>query len=370
MIPAVDLKAQYASIKPAIDEAIAGVLESGCYILGENVKSFEREFAKYNDSRYGISVASGTSAIHLALLACGIKKGDEVITVSNTATPTVLAICYTGAKPVFVDIDPDTYNMDVSRVENVITSRTRAIVPVHLFGQPADMGPLMELSERHGLKVIEDAAQACGAEYAGKKAGTFGDAGCFSFYPTKNLGAYGDGGIVVTDDKEISEKMRLLRNYGQEKTYHSLIKGFNSRLDEIQAAILRVKMKNIDRWNEMRKRNALLYNEMLVGSGVITPVQRQISKHIYHLYVVRCMRRNGLRQWLGSNGISTNIHYPVPVHMQKAFSDFKAYKGSLPVTERYAGQILSLPMYPEMEKEQIEQVSEAIKKFYGQYRGH
>lgn len=364
MIPTVDLKAQYSTIKAEIDDAIAHVLESGIYILGENVRLFEEEFAGYTGAKYGVSVASGTDAIHLALLACGIQNGDEVITVSNTATPTVLAISYTGARPVFVDIDPDTYNMDISNVERAITDKTRAILPVHLYGQAVDMGPLMELARKYDLKVIEDAAQAHGSEYRGRKVGTFGEVGCFSFYPTKNLGAYGDGGIAVTNNYEIAEKLRLLRNYGQVRSYHSLIKGYNSRLDELQAAILRVKIKKIDKWNERRRRNAFMYDDMLKGSGVIIPMESKNSRHVYHLYVVRCEKRDELREWLASNGISTNIHYPVPVHMQKAFSDLGMGPGMLPVTEKYAEQILSLPMYPELCGEQIELVSSMIARFY------
>ncbi len=364
MIPAVDLKAQYSAIRAEIDEAIKGVLESGHYILGENVRALESEFARYNHCRYGISVASGTDAIHLALLACGIKKGDEVITVSNTATPTVLAVSYTGATPVFVDIDPDTYNMDTSKLEKAINGRTKAILPVHLYGQPADMGPVMELAKAHGLRVIEDAAQAHGSEYRGRKAGTFGDVGCFSFYPTKNLGAYGDGGMAVTGSADIAKNLRLLRNYGQVKAYHSLVKGFNSRLDELQAAILRVKLRHIDAWNGTRRSNALMYDEMLRDSGVVTPAEGPNARHVYHLYVIRCKNRDKLRRRLESYGISTNVHYPVPVHMQKAFRDLGMAKGGLPVTEKYAKQILSLPMYPELRGGQIEYISGIIARFY------
>lgn len=364
MIPAVNLKAQYSTIKAEIDDAIAHVLESGNFILGENVRLFEEEFAEYNGAKYGISVASGTSAIHLALLSCGIKKGDEVITVANTFTPTVLAICYTGASPVFVDIDPETYNINVSKVESLVTKKTRAILPVHLYGQPADMGPLMDLAEDRGLHIVEDACQAHGAEYKGKKAGTFGSAGCFSFYPTKNLGAYGDGGMVITDDEKIYRKLKLLRNYGQAKTYHSLIKGFNSRLDELQAAILRVKLKKVDGWNEKRRAHAWLYDKLLKGSGVVVPLEREGRKHVYHQYVIRCLRRDRLQQWLSEHGVLTNIHYPVPVHLQKAFSGLGVAKGSLPVTEKYAKRILSLPMYPEMYPEQVKLVSNLINDFY------
>jgi dTDP-4-amino-4,6-dideoxygalactose transaminase len=347
-----------------VDSAIHGVLESGQYILGENVGSFEREFAGYCGARYGVAVASGTSAIHLALRSCGIKKGDEVITVANTAAATVLAILYSGAKPVFSDIDRDTYNMDVSRAEEKISRDTKAIIPVHLFGRPVAMDPLTDLAEDRGLKLVEDACQAHGAEYKGKKAGTFGDVGCFSFYPTKNLGCYGDGGMAITDDGRIAAKLRLLRNYGQQKAYHSLIRGYNSRLDELQAAVLRVKLKNIDEWNEKRRTLARSYNELLAGTGVARPIESAHCKHVYHQYVVGCDKRDTLQRWLKERGVMTNVHYPVPVHLQKAFAGLRIVKGSLPATEENASRILSLPIYPEMGEEQVKAVAGLIRKFY------
>jgi dTDP-4-amino-4,6-dideoxygalactose transaminase len=361
MIPVVDLKRQYNSIKGDIDKAINEVLKSGWFILGENVKKFENEFARYCGAKFGIGVASGTDALQLALRAYDIGTNDEVITVSNTAFPTAVAISYAGAKPIFVDID-QAYTIDVSKVEEWITGRTKAILPVHLYGQPADMGPLTELAEKHGLKIIEDACQAHGAKYNGKKVGSLGDVGCFSFYPTKNLGAYGDGGMVVTNDGKTAEKLRLLRDYGQTERYRHAIKGYSSRLDEIQAAILRVKLKKLDRWNNARRRNARLYNKMLEGK-VITPTERANSKHVYHLYVIRTEHRDKLREWLKAKGVLTDIHYPTPIHLQEAYADLGLRKGSLPITEQYAKEILSLPMYPELTEREMLHVADAIDSF-------
>jgi len=360
-IPTVDLKRQYYSIKEEIDNAIKNVLESGYFILGENVKLFEDEFSRYCNAKYGIGVASGTDALQLALRACGISRGDEVITVSNTAFPTAIAISYTGAKPVFVDVD-ETYTMDASRVEEKINEKTKAILPVHLYGQPADMDPILEIAKKHDLYVIEDACQAHGAEYKGRKVGSIGDIGCFSFYPTKNLGAYGDGGFITTNNEELAERLKLLRNYGQIERYNHAIKGYNSRLDEIQAAILRVKLKRLDKWNELRRRNAKLYSE-LIGEKVIVPFERENSTHVYHLYVIRTKQRDELRKWLKSRGILTDVHYPTPIHLQKAYADLGLGEGSLPVTEKYANEILSLPMFPELTEEEISHIADAINEF-------
>jgi dTDP-4-amino-4,6-dideoxygalactose transaminase len=344
MIPVVNLKRQYNSIKGEINKSINEVLKSGWFILGENVKKFENEFARYCGAKFGIGVASGTDALQFALHACDIGTNDEVITVSNTAFPTAVAISYTGAKPVFVDVD-QAYTIDVSKVEERINARTRAILPVHLYGQPAEMSPLAELAEKHGLKIIEDAAQAHGAEYKGKKAGSLGDVSCFSFYPTKNLGAYGDGGMVVTNDEKIAEKLRLLRDYGQTERYHHVMKGYNSRLDEIQAAILRVKLKKLDRWNSARRRNARFYSKMLEGK-VITPTER-----------------DKLREWLKAKGVLTDVHYPIPIHLQEAYADLGLGEGSLPKTEQYANEILSLPMYPELTEREMLTVVDSINSF-------
>lgn len=355
-IPFTDLSGQYHSIKDDVDSAIKEVLDSGWYILGKKVELFEENFATYCHARYGIGVANGTDAIHLALLACGIRKGDEVITVSNTATPTVLAITYTGAKPVFVDIDPEYYTIDINKIEENITEKTKAILPVHLYGQPADMQPITEMAQKYELKVIEDACQAHGAEYKGKKVGALGDVGCFSFYPTKNLGGYGDGGMAVTNNEELDEKLRMLRNYGMKKQYHSLIKGFNSRLDELQAAVLDVKLKKLDELNQKRRRNARIYDRLL--ENVVKPVEKEYSKHVYHLYVIRCSDRDEMQKKLTDAGVGTLIHYPVPVHKQEAFGEFKNI--SLLFTEKYSNEILSLPMHPDLKEEQIRYVSDLI----------
>lgn len=356
IIPFTDLSGQYHSIKDEVDNAIKEVLDSGWYILGKKVEQFEKNFANYCQARYGIGVANGTDAIHLALLACGIGKGDEVITVSNTATPTVLAITYTGARPAFVDIDPESYTIDVNKIEENITKKTKAILPVHLYGQPADMDPILELSQKYDLKVIEDACQAHGAEYKGKKVGAIGDIGCFSFYPTKNLGGYGDGGMVVTNNEELDDKLRMLRNYGMKKQYHSLIKGFNSRLDELQAAVLDVKLKKLEEWNEKRYKNAKIYDELLVN--VVKPVEKEYAKHIYHLYVIRCDNRDIIQHKLAEAGVNALIHYPVPVHKQEAFGEFKNI--SPPFTDKYSSEILSLPMHPDLKEEQIRYVSDLV----------
>lgn len=351
-----DLAGQYYSIKNEVDAAIEEVLESGRYILGKHVETFEENFAVYCQAKYGIGVANGTDALHLALLACGVRKGDEVITVSNTATPTVLAVTYSGARPVFVDIDTESFTIDVNTIEKKITERTKAILPVHLYGQPADMDPILEVAEKYDLKVIEDACQAHGAEYKGKKVGGLGDIGCFSFYPTKNLGGYGDGGMAITNNEELDEKLRMLRNYGMKKQYHSLIKGFNSRLDELQAAILDVKLEKLDEWNEKRRNCAIIYDNCL--KTVITPKEMEYSKHVYHLYVIRCRDRDKIQKKLQDAGVGALIHYPVPVHKQGAFGDLENI--SLPHTEKYSTEILSLPIHPELKEENIMHVSELI----------
>ena len=355
MIPFIDLKSEYAEINEELTNAIQRVLKSGWFILGEELKKFEEEFSKYIGTKYGAGVNSGSDALFLALKALEIGKGDEVITVSHTFISTVDAIVRNGAKPVFVDIDPDTFCIDVTKIEEKITEKTRVILPVHLYGHPADMGPIMEIAEKYNLFVAEDACQAHGAEYKGKKVGCIGDVGCFSFYPVKNLGAYGDGGMVVTNDKELAEKLGLLRNYGQSKKYYHDFVGVNSRLDEIQAAILRVKLKQLDEWNEKRRLVAKRYNELLGDSEIVTPIGKEYAKHVYHLYVIRHKDRNKLQQYLSKKGIETMIHYPIPVHKQKAYLDL-GYTASLPVTEKTCNDILSLPVFPELKNEEIEQV--------------
>lgn len=360
-IPFVDLGRQYDSIKYEINGEIEKVLKSAQFILGENVEAFENEFASYCGVKYGVGVASGTDALVLSLRALGIRSEDEVITAVNTYIATVDAIARNGAKPVFVEPEPESYNIDVTKIEEKITDKTKAVLPVHLYGQPADMDPILEIAERHNLKVIEDAAQAHGAEYKGKKTGGLGDVACFSFYPSKNLGAYGDGGMVLTNDAEIAEKIRTLRNYGQrKKNFHELI-GYNSRLDELQAAILRVKLKYLDEWNDLRRKHAKHYNELLDGvSKIIVPVEKEFAKHIYHLYVIRYRDRDKLQDYLHSRGIHTGIHYPVPVHLQKAYSHLGYKKGDFAAAEVCADSILSLPMFPELTEAEIEFVSNSV----------
>lgn len=361
-IPFCDLRRQYLSIKGEIDGAMARVLSRGWFILGEGVKSFEEEFAAYCGAAYGVGVGSGTEALHLALLACGVGPGDEVITVPNTAVATVAAIDLARATPLFVDIDPLTYNMDISRVEEKITTRTKVLLPVHLYGQAADLGPLLSLAERYGLMVVEDAAQAHGTTYKGRRLPQ-GDVGCFSFYPTKNLGAYGDGGMVITDDAQIAEKVRLLREYGWEKRDISSIKGLNSRLDELQAAILRAKLRHLDEGNEARRRWASLYDELLADSEVVRPQESPYGEHIYHLYVVRSQQRDELQRFLGEKGITTLIHYPVPIHLMEAYRDLGYGPGSFPQAEEHCRQVLSLPLYPEITEQEVEMVADSIVEF-------
>lgn len=371
-VPFVDLKAQYREIKEDVDEAINGVMDRCDFILGESVKSFEKEFAAYCGVKHCAGVASGTEALHLSLKALGIKEGDEVITQANTFIATVLAISYTGAAPVLVDIDPDTYNMDTKGIEAAVTGRTKAIVPVHLYGRPAAMDEIKEIAARRGLFIVEDACQAHGAYYYGrsgpKRVGALGDMAAFSFYPGKNLGAYGDGGAVATGSGELFEKVRMLRDYGQQGKYHHVMKGYNSRLDTIQAAVLAVKLRYLDRWNELRAAHAKRYAEFLSDVPEIKLPDFDISRklsHVFHLFVIRAEERTGLMDYLCEKGISTGIHYPVPNHLQKAFLDLGYKAGSFPVTEKYADEILSLPMFPELKYGQIKDVAGAIRGFYG-----
>ena len=360
MIPFVDLKAQYRSIKGEIDAAVHGVLESCQFTLGSEVALFEAEFAAYCGGAHGIGVNTGTSALHLALLAAGVGPGDEVVTVPFTFIATVSAIDYIGAQPVFVDIDPLTFTMDVSALEAAITERTRAIVPVHLYGQPADMDPILEIAQRHGLRVIEDACQAHGAEYKGRRVGSLGDLGCFSFYPGKNLGACGEGGMVVTDDPELARRVRMLRDWGGERRYEHLIKGYNFRLEGLQGAVLRVKLAHLDRWTRARQRTAHHYDTLLADSDVQTPLTRTGVRHVHHLYVVRSTRRQALQQALGEQDIQTGIHYPTPVHLLPAFAELGHRPGDFPQAEQAAREVLSLPMYAELDVEQAAEVAHAV----------
>jgi dTDP-4-amino-4,6-dideoxygalactose transaminase len=359
-VPFLDLKAQYRSIKPEIDAAIAHVLETTQFVLGDEVALFEREFAAYSGAAQGIAVNSGTSALHLALLAAGVGPGDEVITVPNTFVATVAAVKYTGARPVFVDIDPARFTMDPARVEAAITPRTKALLPVHLYGQPADMDPIVEIARRRGLKVIEDAAQAHGARYQGRPVGGLADLACFSFYPGKNLGAYGEGGIVLTSNEEYARKIRMLRDWGQDRKYHHLLPGYNYRMEGMQGAILRVKLRHLEAWTEARRAHAARYGQLLAESGVGLPAEASGARHVYHVYAVRTRERDAVMKALAEQGIQSGIHYPVPVHLQPAYADAAWGLGSFPLAEKAADEVLSLPMFPEMTEEQLALVSSAL----------
>ncbi len=362
MIPFVDLKAQYATIKEEVNAAIQGILDTCQFTLGSEVAAFENEFASYCQSTFGIGVNTGTSALHLSLLAADIGPGDEVITVPFTFVATVAAISYTGATPVFVDIDPRTYTMDPKAIEAAITPRTRAIIPVHLYGQMADMDPIMEIAKKHGLVVIEDACQAHGAEYKGRRAGSIGDMGCFSFYPGKNLGAYGEGGMVVTGNADYNRRIRMLRDWGAEKKYQHELKGYNYRLEGIQGAVLRVKLKYLEKWTEARRTAAAHYDRLFAGSGVQTPQVEAHNRHVYHLYVVRTSQRQAWQDALNAKRIQTGIHYPTPVHLLPAYADLGYKAGQFPHSEKAAAEVLSLPMFPELTQSQCEEVAAAVRE--------
>ena len=363
MIRFVDLKAQYHSIKEEIDSAVLGVLESTQFVLGKEVAAFEEEFASYSQAAHGVAVNSGTSALHLAFLAAGIGEGNEVITVPNTFIATVAAIRYTGATPVFVEMDEQSFTMDPAKIEAAITERTKAICPVHLYGQMADMDPIMAIARKHKLLVIEDAAQAHGAEYKGRRAGSIGDLGCFSFYPGKNLGAYGEGGLVTTNNPDYAKTVRLLRDWGAEKKYYHDLPGYNYRMTGIQGAVLRVKLRHLEDWTEARRAHAALYTELLLDSPVTPPQEMDYARHVYHIYCIRSKDRDGLQQALNDKEIQNGIHYPIPVHVQKAHADLGYKQGDFPLTEQVSDEILSLPMCAELTDDEIRQVVEAIQAF-------
>jgi dTDP-4-amino-4,6-dideoxygalactose transaminase len=363
MIPFVDFKRENEEIGEEMLQIIQRVLKSGWFILGEETKQFEYEFSKYIGAKFGIGVNSGSDALYLAVKSLGISTGDEVITVSHTMISTVDAITRNGAKPIFVDIDPETYLMDVSKVEAEISDKTRAILPVHLYGQSVDMDRLMEIAEKYGLYVIEDACQAHGAKYRNAKVGSIGDIGCFSFYPTKNLGAYGDGGMLTTSNKELADKLKRMRNYGQSAKYYHDFVGVNSRLDEIQAAILRSKLRHLDEWNEKRRKTAKLYNDLLFNTEVTTPIEKDYAKHVYHLYVIKHKHRDKLQEYLLKQGVQTLIHYPIPVHNQRAFMR----SDKLPITEKICSEILSLPIYPWLKEDEVKTISEHIHSKCGSF---
>lgn len=361
------LREQYDALEEALTQATQAVFRRSSFVLGEEVRAFEAEFAAAHGCSHGVGVGSGTDALQLALRACGVGPGDEVITVANVWVPTACAIYATGAKPVFVDIEPVSHHMNPALIAAAVTPRTRAIVPVHLYGQTADMDAINQIARQHGLRVVEDACQSHAATYRGRPAGSLSDAGCFSFYPTKNLGAYGDGGLVTTRDAEVAASVRSLRNYGEgDQRYMSGAIGINSRLDELQAAMLRVKLRHLDAWTAARRTHAATYTRLLEGCSVVeAPSELPDTEHVYHLYVVRSGERAELRAWLDSQGIGTGVHYPVPVHLQPACADLGYRRGDLPETEKACAEVVSLPIYPELEEWQIQLVVDTINRFPG-----
>ncbi len=360
-IPMVDLGAQYQELKEDIDQAISGVLDSSYFVLGPQGKAFEEEMAAYLGVKHTVGVASGTDALHLALRAAGLTAGDEIITTPFTFIATAEAIAYVGATPVFVDIDPKTFNIDIQLAEKAITEKTKAIIPVHLFGQPADLTPLKAICDANDLLLVEDCAQSCGANYAGKMTGAWGDLGCFSFFPSKNLGCFGDGGLISTDDDALAEEIRVLRNHGSRERYHHSIIGMNSRLDDLQAAILRVKLKHLDRFNQQRRVNAHRYSSKLAELGITAPYEDGKGVHVYHQYTMLVDNREVIHQALADSGIASAVYYPIPLHQQAVFKE--SCSGlSLPVSEQTAQRVLSLPIYPELTDGQVDRVLEVISK--------
>ena len=362
MIPYANLKAQYRSIKPEIDAAIFRVLESSEFVLGSEVAKFEEEFAAYCGVEYAVGVNSGTSGLHLALLAAGVGPGDEVITIPFTFVATTAAIRYTGARPVFVDIDPRTYNMDARLIEDKLTPRTKAILPVHLYGQPAAMGPIVEFARRHNLVVIEDAAQAHGAEYKGRRAGSLADLAVFSFYPAKNLGAYGEGGMVTTSNPEFRRTIRMLRDWGSERKYQHELQGYNYRMEGLQGAILRVKLRYLEQWTQARRSHAGMYTRLLSGTGIQTPYSIPEARHVYQVYSILPAERQTVIDHLRAHEIQFAIHYPVPIHLMGAHTDLGYRRGDFPVSEAVAERVLALPIYPEMTPQQVETVSSVVRE--------
>lgn len=363
-VPFMDLTRQHRNMKKDILSAIESILESSQFILGEELSHFEKDFADFCRVKYAVGVDSGISAIELSLRALGIKEGDEVIMPAHTFIATASAISFCGAKPVLVDVDAKTYTIDLGKIEEAVTSKTKAIIPVHLYGQSADMKPIMEIANKHNLVVIEDAAQAHGGTYSHKKTGSLGNAGCFSFYPAKNLGAFGDGGIVITNNKKIVEKIRMLRNYGQKEKYKHIFLAYNCRLDTIQAAILRVKLKYLDEWNEKRRRIARYYNEHLINLPLTLPFEAEYSKHVYHLFVVLTPLRDKLQEYLKKKGISTGLHYPRPIHLQEAYKFLSYKEGDFPITEKISRECLSLPMFPDFKEDELYYTVETIISFF------
>jgi dTDP-4-amino-4,6-dideoxygalactose transaminase len=361
VIPFVDLKLQHQTLRTELNNAINGVLDSCAFTLGPEVQAFEEEFAAYSQAAHGIAVNTGTSALHMALLAAGVGPGDEVITVPFTFVATVSAIDYTGAKPVLVDIDPNSFTMDAAQLRAAITPRTKAIIPVHLYGQSADMDPIMAIAEEHGLVVIEDAAQAHGAEYKGRRAGSLGHMACFSFYPGKNLGACGEGGMVVTNNAVYARTVRMLRDWGAEKKYQHVLKGYNFRMEGMQGAVLRVKLRHLDAWTEGRRAAAAHYTRLLAGSGIPTPAVMPYARHVFHIYAVRSPNRQAWQDAMLARGVQTGIHYPTPVHLLPAFAELGYKAGDFPQAEKAAQEVLSLPMFGELTLAQVDEVVFALR---------
>ncbi|MGB2630270.1 MAG: DegT/DnrJ/EryC1/StrS family aminotransferase [Candidatus Omnitrophota bacterium] len=362
-IPLLDLTAQYKSIKDEIDEALDRVVTSQHFILGGEVEAFEKEVAGYAGTKYAIGVASGTDALTLSLRACGIGEGDEVITSPFTFFATAESISQVGARPVFADIDPETYNIDPEKMEAAITKNTKAVIPVHLYGQSADMARIMDIAEKNKLKVIEDCAQAMGAEYKGKSCGSFGDCGCLSFFPSKNLGGFGDGGMIVTNDEELMNKIKMIRVHGSSKQYIHEFVGYNSRLDSLQAAILRVKLKYLDNWIEGRRRNAAYYDSYFKNTDVVTPKESPDAKHTYHQYTISIKERDALSAYLKQKGIGSRVYYPLSLHLQPCYKELGYREGDFPVTEKVCREVLSIPVYPELTGEQLAYVADSVSEF-------
>jgi dTDP-4-amino-4,6-dideoxygalactose transaminase len=363
-VPFGDLSRQYRVLQGDLDRVWRRTAREGWFVLGREVEAFEGEFSRYLGVPHAVGTGNGTDALHLALAACGVGPGDEVITVPNTAVPTVNAISASGAQPVLADVDPATYTLDPRKVERLLTRRTKALIPVHLYGHPADMDPLRKLARKRGLFLIEDACQAHGALYKGRKVGSLSDIACFSFYPSKNLGAFGDGGMAVTRRPDLARRLRLLRNHGQSRRYHHQIPGFNSRLDELQAAFLRTKLRKLDAGNRTRRRLAIRYSQGLQGLPLVLPTEAAWARHCFHLYVVRTGKRKALAAWLTRKGIQTLVHYPTPVHRQPAYRELGLGPGSFPVAERLSREVLSLPLFPELREAEVDRVTGAIRSFF------
>lgn len=363
IVPFGDLSREFDAFGGEVLSAVTATLSAGRFILGDRLRSFEKAFADYCGARRAVGVGSGTEALHLALIAVGVRPGDEVVTVANTCVPTVSAISFAGATPVLVDIDPVSYTMDPNALESALTPRTRAIVPVHLYGQAADLDPLVAVARRHRIAVVEDCAQAHGTLYKGRHVGTFGDCGAFSFYPSKNLGAYGDAGAVVSNNEDLADKIIMLRNYGERERYHHTIKGFNSRLDDLQAAILSLKLPYLDAWNDRRREIADQYRTLIKNPHVTLPLELLYGKHVYHLFAIRSRHRDRLQSHLKQRGIQTLIHYPIPIHLQQSYADLGNQRGSFPRSESHADEELSLPMFPSLTDSEVRQVCAAVNNF-------